>query len=96
MPGAPVTNWIAIVALLSVVVLMATDADTRLGLYVWLVWSAVLCTGYLVLRRRAPAAPPRPPPGDSPGGPRRAGGRRTPPYGGRRPRNGARTRTPLS
>ncbi|MDX2849702.1 amino acid permease [Actinacidiphila glaucinigra] len=63
MPGAPVTNWIAIVALLSVVVLMATDADTRLGLYVWLVWSAVLCTGYLVLRRRTPgdaaAAPAR-------------------------------------
>lgn len=54
MPGAPVTNWLAIAALLLVVVLMAIDADTRLGLYVWLVWSAVLAVGYHAAKRRTP------------------------------------------
>ncbi|MDX3096168.1 amino acid permease [Streptomyces sp. ME19-03-3] len=57
MPGAPVTNWCGIAALLLVVALMALDADTRLGLYVWIVWSALLCTGYLVLGRRTPGDP---------------------------------------
>ncbi|MGW3241479.1 amino acid permease [Streptomyces sp. NPDC001070] len=51
MPGAPVTNWVAIMALLLVVVLMATDADTRLGLYVWLVWSVLLGIGYRIAKR---------------------------------------------
>ncbi len=32
MPGAPVTNWIALASLAFVVVLMATSGDTRLGL----------------------------------------------------------------
>jgi AAT family amino acid transporter len=53
MPGAPVTNWIGILALGFVVVLMATDADTRLGLYVWAVWFVVLGIGYQAAKRRA-------------------------------------------
>jgi AAT family amino acid transporter len=53
MPGAPVTNWIGILALGFVVVLLATDADTRLGLYVWAVWFALLGIGYQVAKRRA-------------------------------------------
>jgi AAT family amino acid transporter len=57
MPGAPVTNWIGILALAFVVVLMATDSDTRLGLYVWAVWFAALVVGYRSARRRGtPAA----------------------------------------
>lgn len=57
MPGAPFTNWCAIAALLFVVGLMATDPDTRLGLYVWAVWSALLGTGYLLIKRRTPGDP---------------------------------------
>jgi AAT family amino acid transporter len=51
MPGAPYTNWIAIVALAFVVVLIATDSDTRLGLYVWVVWFALLSVSYWIPRR---------------------------------------------
>ncbi|CDR10106.1 amino acid permease [Streptomyces iranensis] len=42
MPGAPVTNWIAIGALACVVILVAMNSDTRLALYVWVVWLALL------------------------------------------------------
>ncbi|MEU6342322.1 amino acid permease [Streptomyces sp. NPDC046977] len=58
MPGAPVTNWLSIAALLLVVVLMAIDPDTRLGLYVWLVWFAVLAVGYQAAKRRTPTDQP--------------------------------------
>ncbi|WP_405842385.1 amino acid permease [Streptomyces platensis] len=51
MPGAPVTNWIAIAVLIFVVVLIAMDADTRLALYVWAVWFALLSAGYWISRR---------------------------------------------
>ncbi|MEW2397962.1 amino acid permease [Streptomyces sp. NPDC046862] len=50
MPGAPVTNWVAMAALLFIIGLMASDADTRLGLYVWAVWSAILGIGYLLIK----------------------------------------------
>jgi len=53
MPGAPVTNWIALAALGIVVIFMATDADTRLGLYVWAVWFALLSASYRLTRRTA-------------------------------------------
>jgi amino acid transporter, AAT family len=53
MPGAPVTNWIAIAALLSVVGLMASDSDTRLGLYVFAVWFAALVIGFRIAKRSA-------------------------------------------
>jgi AAT family amino acid transporter len=55
MPGAPLTNWIGIIALGFVVVLMATDADTRTGLYVWAVWFAALTIGYQAAKRRTAA-----------------------------------------
>jgi AAT family amino acid transporter len=55
MPGAPVTNWIAIAALALVVVFIAMDADTRMALYVWAVWFALLSAGYLTLTRKARA-----------------------------------------
>ncbi|WP_260640062.1 hypothetical protein [Streptomyces angustmyceticus] len=54
MPGAPVTNWIALAALAFVVVLMATSDDTRLGLYVWAIWCTILTIGYRATKRRAP------------------------------------------
>ncbi|WP_327249966.1 amino acid permease [Streptomyces sp. NBC_01320] len=53
MPGAPVTNWIAIAALLSVLILIGMDADTRMALYVWASWFALLGAGYLTLTRKA-------------------------------------------
>ncbi|TLS42877.1 amino acid permease [Streptomyces montanus] len=53
MPGAPVTNWIALAALASVVGLMASDGDTRLGLYVFAVWLVVLAIGYRLSHRKA-------------------------------------------
>ena len=52
MPGAPVTNWIALASIAFVIVLMATSADTRLGLYVWAVWFTILTIGYQAARRR--------------------------------------------
>lgn len=52
MPGAPVTNWIALASLVSVVVLIATSSDTRLGLYVWGVWFTILTVGYQAAKRR--------------------------------------------
>ncbi|MEU5212747.1 amino acid permease [Streptomyces sp. NPDC020742] len=58
MPGAPVTNWIALAALVFVVVLMATSSDTRLGLYVWAVWCTILTIGYQATKRRAPQPAP--------------------------------------
>ncbi|MCD2109272.1 amino acid permease [Rhodococcus erythropolis] len=51
MPGAPVTNWLAIAILLFVIVLMANDTDSRLGLYVWAMWFALLGAGYLLSNR---------------------------------------------
>ncbi|MFF4789835.1 amino acid permease [Streptomyces sp. NPDC001276] len=51
MPGAPLTNWFAIAALLFVLVLIANNADTRIALYVWAVWFALLCVGYRFTRR---------------------------------------------
>ncbi len=54
LPGAPVTNWIALAALAFVVVLMATSSDTRLGLYVWAVWFTALTIGYRAVKRRTP------------------------------------------
>lgn len=51
MPGAPVTNWIAIAALLFVLVLIATSADTRTALHVWAIWLGLLCIGYRITRR---------------------------------------------
>jgi AAT family amino acid transporter len=55
MPGAPVTNWLGIAALGFVVVLMALNGDTRLGLYVFGVWFLLLVVGYLAAVRRRPA-----------------------------------------
>lgn len=52
MPGAPVTNWITLASIAFVIVLMATSADTRLGLYVWAVWFTILTIGHQVVRRR--------------------------------------------
>ncbi|MFE3887920.1 hypothetical protein ACFXPQ_34320 [Streptomyces lydicus] len=52
MPGAPVTNWIALAALAFVVVLMTTSPDTRPGLYVWAVWFTVLTVVYGVAIKR--------------------------------------------
>ncbi|WJY42469.1 amino acid permease [Streptomyces sp. P9-2B-2] len=52
MPGAPVTNWIALALLLFVVAMMALSSDTRLGLYVWAVWFIALTIGYRATRRR--------------------------------------------
>ncbi|MFF3541553.1 amino acid permease [Streptomyces platensis] len=54
MPGAPVTNWIALAALAFVVVLMTTSPDTRPGLYVWAVWFTALTIVYgVTIKRRA-------------------------------------------
>ncbi|MGX1759308.1 hypothetical protein ACWIG5_20720 [Streptomyces lydicus] len=52
MPGAPVTNWIALAALAFVVVLMATSPDTRPGLYAWAVWCTALTVVYGVAVKR--------------------------------------------
>ncbi|WP_411139182.1 amino acid permease [Streptomyces sp. C10] len=57
LPGAPVTNWIALVSLVAVAVLMATSSDTRLGLYVWAVWFTALTIGYRVAKRSGPQTP---------------------------------------
>ncbi len=52
MPGAPITNWLAIAILLFVIVLMANNTDSRLGLYVFAVWFAILGVGYLMSSRK--------------------------------------------
>ncbi|AJC60739.1 amino acid permease [Streptomyces sp. 769] len=54
LPGAPVTNWIALASLAFVVVLMATSSDTRVGLYVWAVWFTALVIGYQAVKRSTP------------------------------------------
>ncbi|MFI9081381.1 hypothetical protein ACIGW8_33790 [Streptomyces sioyaensis] len=54
LPGAPVTNWIALAWLVFVFVLMALSSDTRLGLYAWAVWFTVLTIGYQAVKRRTP------------------------------------------
>lgn len=53
MPGAPISNCIALACLLFVVVVIAASSDTRLGLYVWAVWFTALAIGYRTARRRA-------------------------------------------
>ncbi|MCX5529760.1 amino acid permease [Streptomyces sp. NBC_00006] len=53
MPGAPVTNWLALLCLTFVAILMGTSSDTRLGLYVWVIWFVVMIAGYQLARRRA-------------------------------------------
>lgn len=55
MPGAPVTNVLALGFFAVVTVLIAWSADTRIALYVMGVWVVLLVGGWLVLRRR-PAA----------------------------------------
>ncbi|MGW8970753.1 amino acid permease [Streptomyces platensis] len=58
MPGAPVTNWIALASLVFVVVMMALSSDTRRGLYVWAVWFIALTIGYQAAKRRHPQSAP--------------------------------------
>ena len=52
MPGAPVTNWIALACIAVVVALLAVDADTRVTLYVGVVWILVLAISYGVFKSR--------------------------------------------
>ncbi|WP_159850798.1 amino acid permease [Nocardia sp. CY41] len=51
MPGAPITNWITVAVLGAIVVIMAIDADTRLALYIWAIWIALLGVGYQLTKR---------------------------------------------
>lgn len=51
MPGAPVTNWIALLFLLFVAVLMALNNETRIGVYVWILWLAALGIGFAISNR---------------------------------------------
>ncbi|MER6841780.1 hypothetical protein [Streptomyces platensis] len=57
MPGAPVTNWVALASLLFVVAMMALSSDTRRGLYVWAVWFIALTIGYRAAQRRQRQSP---------------------------------------
>lgn len=62
LPGSPVTNWVVLAFLALVLVLLAFNDDTVIGLYVAPVWVVVLVVGFLasrahhVVRTPAPAA----------------------------------------
>lgn len=51
MPGAPITNWIALGSIALVVVLLARNADGRVTLYVGAFWTLLLTTGYALINR---------------------------------------------
>ncbi|MCC3766842.1 amino acid permease [Streptomyces sp. UNOC14_S4] len=52
MPGAPYTNWLALLFFAVVTVIIAWSSDTRIALYVMAVWVALLVLGWAVLRKR--------------------------------------------
>jgi AAT family amino acid transporter len=56
MPGAPVTNWIALAFIALVTAFLALDPNTRVALYVAPVWFAILAVGYNLNRARAAVA----------------------------------------
>ncbi|HEY8985749.1 MAG TPA: proline-specific permease ProY, partial [Streptomyces sp.] len=58
-PGGSVCSWIAIVFLLFVTGLIASDADARICLYVMAGWVAALGIGWAVLKKANPAVTER-------------------------------------
>ncbi len=58
LPGAPGTNWFVLGFLVLVLILMASDSDTRVSLYLTPVWIVVMVVGYFASRaQHRPAAP---------------------------------------
>jgi amino acid transporter, AAT family len=55
MPGAPVTNWIALAFIVLVTFFLALDPSTRVALYVAPVWFGILVLGYRASKSREPA-----------------------------------------
>ncbi|WP_027499918.1 amino acid permease [Rhodococcus sp. UNC363MFTsu5.1] len=55
LPGAPVTNWLALAFLAMVVVLLFFTSTGRTALIVGVVFGAAVCGGYALLRARVPA-----------------------------------------
>ncbi|MGW6376331.1 amino acid permease [Rhodococcus sp. NPDC055112] len=55
LPGAPVTNWLALAFLAMVVVLLFFTPTGRTALVVGVVFGAAVCGGYALLRARVPA-----------------------------------------
>jgi AAT family amino acid transporter len=53
MPGAPLTNWIALGSIALVVVLLGRNADGRVTLYVGVAWTLLLAAGYTLINRIA-------------------------------------------
>jgi len=52
MPGAPVTNWIALAFIALVMMFLALDPSTRVALYVAPVWFGILVLGYQLTKSR--------------------------------------------
>jgi len=52
MPGAPITNWIALAFIALVTMFLALDPSTRVALYVAPVWFAILAVGYRLTKSR--------------------------------------------
>jgi AAT family amino acid transporter/D-serine/D-alanine/glycine transporter len=50
LPGAPVTNWIVLGFIVTIIVLMASSPDTRIAFYTAAAWFAALVAFYLVVR----------------------------------------------
>jgi amino acid transporter, AAT family len=50
MPGAPLANWLVLAFLVLVTVMLWSDPDSRVALYVAPVWFALLVIGYLAMR----------------------------------------------
>ena len=50
MPGAPLANWLVLAFLVLVTVMLWSDPDSRVALYVAPVWFALLVIGYLATR----------------------------------------------
>ncbi|MFJ3820420.1 amino acid permease [Streptomyces nodosus] len=53
-PGGAIFSWVAIVFLLGVTGLIASDSESRICLYVMAVWAAALAIGWAVLKARNP------------------------------------------
>ena len=52
MPGAPVTNWIALAFIVLVTLFLALDPGTRIALYIAPLWFGILALGYRLTKSR--------------------------------------------
>jgi L-asparagine transporter-like permease len=53
-PGGSVCSWIALIFLLAVTVMIGINPDSRVSLYVGLVWAVVLVVGWQFVKRHNP------------------------------------------